>query len=112
MRTANWLLGMLVASALAVGGCGKSDSTGDRGLPPALDLPKFLQAFPSPTPGQQSNIDRASQGIRYGLYPQALTALDKLAADPALTEAQKNAVSNLVAGIKHTMAKTPTPPAQ
>ena len=103
---------MLVAGLLAFVGCGESKSVGNRGLPPAVDLPKFLQAFPSPTPSQQSNIARASEGVRYGLYPNALAALDKLAADPALTEAQKNAVSNLVAGIKHTMAKTPTPPAQ
>ena len=103
---------MLVAGVLAVGGCGKSDSVGNRGLPPTMDLPKFQQAFPAPTPAQQSNIDKASESVRYGLYPQALAALDKLAADSALTEPQKKAVSDLVAGIKQTLAKVPTPPAR
>jgi len=112
MKTTNWVSGLLLAGLLGLAGCGKSDSVGDRGLPPAMDLAKFQQAFPSPTPEQQSNIAKVSEGVRYGLYPNALAALDKLAADPALTEAQKKAVSDLVAGIKQTMAKAPTPTAR
>jgi hypothetical protein len=108
----NRISGILVAGVLVLAGCGKSDSAGDRGIPPAMDLPKFQQAFPSPTPEQQANIAKVSEGVRYGLYPNALAALDKLAADPALTEAQKKAVSDLVAGVKQTMAKAAASPAR
>ena len=82
------------------------------GCRPAIDLPKFQQAFPSPTPEQQGTLAKVLEGTRYGLYPQALAALDKLAADPTLTEPQKKAVSDLIAGIKQTMAKAPAPPPQ
>ena len=102
--------GILVAVVLALVGCGKSDSGGDRGIPSAMDLPKLQQAFPSPTPEQQANLAKVSEGVRYGLYPNALAALDKLAADPALTEPQKKAVADLIEGIKQTMAKAPAPP--
>jgi len=111
-RTANWASALLVTGLLALAGCGKSGDVGNRGLPPAIDLPRFQQAFPSPTPAQQSHVDKASEAIRYGLHADALAALDKLAADPALTEPQKKAVSDLVAGIKQTLAKVPTPPAR
>ncbi len=102
--------GILVAGVLVLAGCGKSDSAGDRGIPRAMDLPKFQQAFPSPTPEQQANIAKVSEGVRYGLYPNAVAALDKLAADPTLTDAQKKAVSDLLAGVKETMAKAPPAP--
>jgi hypothetical protein len=111
MKTANWVSGMLAAGLLAFGGCGKSDQAGDRGIPAAMDLAKFQQAFPSPTPDQQSDIAKTSEGVRYGLYPNALAALDKLAGDPALTEPQKKAVNDLIQGIKQTLAKAPAPPA-
>jgi hypothetical protein len=109
MKTTYWVSGLLVAGLLGLAGCGKSGDVGDRGLPPAMDLPKFQQAFPSPTPEQKNNIAKVSEGVRYGLYPNALAALDKLAADPALSEAQKKAVGDLAAGIKQTMTKTPAP---
>jgi hypothetical protein len=112
MNTTNWVSGLLVAGLLAFAGCGKSDQAGDRGIPATMDVSKFQQAFPSPTPEQRSNIAKATEGVRYGLYTNALAALDKLAGDPALTEPQKKAVSDLIEGIKQTMAKAPAPPAQ
>jgi hypothetical protein len=112
MKTTNWVSGLLVAGLLAFAGCGKSDQAGDRGISASMDLSKFQQAFPSPTPEQQSNIAKASEGVRYGLYTNALAALAKLAGDPALTEPQKKAVNELVEGIKQTVAKAPAPPAQ
>jgi hypothetical protein len=107
-----WVSGILAAGLLAVAGCGKANDVGDRAMPQAIDLPKFQQAFPAPTPAQQESISKASDGVRYGLYPQALAALDKLTADPALTEVQKQAVTDLVQGIKQTMAKAPAPAAK
>jgi len=110
MKTTNWISGLLVAGLLGLAGCGKSDSAGDRGVPATMDLPKFQQAFPSPTPAQQSSIAKVTEGVRYGLYPNALAALDSLAKDPALTDAQKKAVSDLIEGIKQSMATAPAPP--
>jgi hypothetical protein len=51
-------------------------------------------------------------GVRYGTYPDALAALDKLASDPSLTEPQKKAVSDLIEGVKQTLAKAATAPAK
>jgi hypothetical protein len=112
MKTTKLVSGLLLLGLLAFVGCGRSDKDQAQGIPAAMDISKFQQAFPSPTPEQQANIAKASEGVRYGLYPNALAALDKLAADPALTEPQKKAVSELVEGIKQTMAKAPAPPAK
>jgi hypothetical protein len=112
MKTMKLVSGLLLAGLLAFVGCGKSEKDQAQGIPATMDLSKFQQAFPSPTPEQQGNIAKASEGVRYSLYPNALVALDKLAADPALTEPQKKAVSDLIEGIKQTMAKAPAPPAR
>jgi hypothetical protein len=112
MKTTNSLLVILVACLLALVGCGKSNKGSDQSDTAGINLPKLQEAFPSPTPEQQSAIAKVFEGTRYGLYPQALAALDKLAADPKLTEPQKKAVNDLIQGIKQTMAKAPAPPAQ
>ena len=103
---------VLLAGGLAFAGCGKPASTQVQGTVAAMDIPKFQQAFPSPTPAQQSNIDKVRMGVRYGTYPDVLAALDKLASDPSLTEPQKKAVSDLIEGVKQTLAKTATAPAK
>ena len=75
-------------------------------------LPKFKQAFPSPTPDQQGDFSKAYRAVRYSQYADALPVLDKLASNPSLTEPQKKAVSDLIDAVKQTLAKAPTPPAQ
>jgi len=77
-----------------------------------MDIPKFQAAFPSPTPAQQSNIDKMRMAVRYSTYPEALAALDNLAGDAALTEPQKKAVADLIESIKQTQAKKAAAPAQ
>jgi hypothetical protein len=111
-NTTNCLLMVLLAGGLAFAGCGKPASTQVQGTITAMDLPKFQEAFPSPTPAQQSSIDKVRMGVRYGMYPDALAALDKLASDTSLTEPQKKAVSDVIEGIKQTLAKTATAPAK
>jgi hypothetical protein len=105
---------VLLAGALAFAGCGKSGS--DNGtaqhLAATIDVAKFQQAFPSPTPEQQSTLTKVMTGVRYRQYPDALTALEKLASDPSLTEPQKKAVSDMIEGVKQASAKTPPAPAQ
>jgi hypothetical protein len=41
-----------------------------------------------------------------------LAVLEKLASDPALTEAQKKAVNDMIQGVTQALAKPATPPAQ
>jgi len=111
-NTTNYLLMVLLAGGLAFAGCGKPASTQVQGTIAAMDVPKFQEAFPSPTPAQQSSIDKVRMGVRYGTYPDVLAALDKLASDPSLTEPQKKAVSDLIEGVKQTLAKAATAPAK
>jgi hypothetical protein len=112
MKVTQCMLSVLLAGAFALAGCGKSDQGRPQALPPAIDMPKFQQAFSSPTPAQQSTLEKVNEGVRYGMYPDALAALDKLASDPALTEPQKKAVSDLIQGIKQAMASPSKAPAR
>jgi hypothetical protein len=112
MKTMNWVSGILVVGLLAFAGCGKSDTGSYQSIPAAMDITKFRAAFPSPTPEQRDNFAKACDGVRYGLYPNALAALDKLSNDASLTDAQKKAVADLTEGIKQTMAKAAAPPKQ
>jgi len=77
-----------------------------------MDLPKLQQAFPAATPEQQACLSQAGDGIRYSLYPKAIAALEKLAADATLSEPQKKAVADMMEGIKQAMAQAPAAPAQ
>ena len=107
IKTTNWIAGFVLAGLLAFAGCGKSGKSTAQGIPATIDLAKFTQAFPSPAPKQQSHIAKVIHGVRYGLYPDALAALDKLASDSALTEPQKQAVNNMIGGIKQAIARSP-----
>lgn len=106
----NWLPGIVVIGLLAFAGCGKSNTTPAETIPATMNLTKFRQAFPSPTPQQQANVEAVYQNVRYGLYPDALTAIQKLAGDPSLSEPQKQAVSDMVAGIKGAMTNSAARP--
>ena len=112
IKTTHWLPSLLLVGLLALVGCGKSGQSTAQSIPSAMDLPKFQQAFASGTPDQQANATKVTRSIRYNLYPDALAALDKLTSDPALTEPQKQAVSNVLQGIKQAMAKAPAAPPQ
>ena len=112
IKTSNWITGLLLAGALAFAGCGKSAQSPAPGDTVRMDLAKFTQAFPSPTPEQQGPISKVSNGIRYRLYPEALTALEGLAGDTSLTEPQKKAVADMIAGITQALTNAPPAPAQ
>ena len=110
MKMRNCLLVILMAGVLALVGCGKAARNPAEGVPGMMDLPKFQQAFASATPDQRDSVANVSKGVRYGLYPDALAALEKLAGDATLTEPQKQAVNNMIQGIKQAAAKPPAPP--
>jgi hypothetical protein len=107
----SWISGLLLVGVLAFAGCGKSNkSTAQGGA--SMDLAKFTQAFPSPTPEQGASVAKVSNSIRYRLYPAALEALDGLAGDASLTEPQKKAVPDMIAGIQQAITNTPPAPPQ
>jgi hypothetical protein len=112
MKTMYWASGVVLAGLLAFAGCGKSEKAGAPGVAAGMDILKFRQAFPTPTPEQQQSIAKVAQGIRYRLYPTALESLSQLTADPALTDAQKKVVNDMIEGIKQAMTNTPPAPAQ
>ena len=102
----------LLAGVLAFAGCGKSAQNTAPGDTVRMDLAKFTQAFPSPTPEQQGTLSKVANGVRYRLYPEALTALEALASDTSLTEPQKKAVADMIAGITQAMTNAPPAPTQ
>ena len=97
---------------MAFAGCGKSGKGNTQAGAAGMDVMKFREAFPSPTPEQQQNIIKVTQNVRYRLFPDALEALDKLNADASLTEAQKKAVNDMLEGIKQAMTNAPAAPSQ
>ena len=111
MKMTQWLSGVLVVGLLAFTGCGKSDKGAAQAIPGTMDLAKFRQAFPSPTPEQQASISKVAEGVRYRLYPDAVAALEKLASDPSLSETQKQAVNGMIEGVKAAMTNAPAAPA-
>lgn len=112
MRTVNWITGLALVALLACAGCGKSNKSSVERIPATMDLAKFSQAFPSPTPEQRINVAKAREGVRYRLYANALEALNGLASDPALTEPQKKAVNDMILGVKQALATAPAAPGQ
>ena len=112
MITTKRVSAVLVAGLLVFAGCGKSDKNSAQTGTVRMDLPKFQQAFPSPTPQQEANLSKVASGVRYRLYPDALAALDGLSNDPALTEPQKKAVADMIAGVQQAMTNAPAAPGQ
>jgi len=98
MKKLNLVLGLVAVALLAVSGCGKSNNT-----PAAaqvngvtVDIPKLNEAFANASPEIKSTVTMVGFNIRYTKYEEALMALDKLANDPNVTEAQKKVVSQLI----------------
>ena len=112
MITTKRLSAVLVAGLLALAGCGKSDKNTSHVATGGLDLAKFTQAFPAPTVEQQATLAKVTSGIRYRIYPDAMAALEKLAADPSLTDPQKKAVDDLTKGLSQVMTNAPAEPPQ
>ena len=109
---ARWVSVVVVAGLVAFAGCGKSAKPAAKQSTASMDLAKFREAFPTPTPGQQANIDKVMMNIRYRLYDRCVDALAQLSTDTSLTDAQKKAVNDLAEGLKNLMSSTPAPPPQ
>jgi len=91
---------------IVAGGCSKSAAPAQNAPAPVIDVEKFKQAFPNPTPEIRASLDQIGFGIRYGTYDKASQELDKLANAGALTDPQKKAVADLADQIKQTQKQT------
>ena len=103
-----------MASVLAVAGCGKSQqgqsSQGMEINGVKVDLPK-LRDLVNQKPDQRDSINTAVSAIRYGKYDDGLADLEKLAADPSFTDAQKKLIADVIEQVKQVKAKAPASPA-
>jgi len=114
MKTTMWIAGSLAAAVLICSGCGKSNQSpqAPAAQPVPVNVPKLRDACASGSAEVQSGARRAILAIRMANYAAALAELDKLAANPSLTEPQKQAVSEVSKQVKHNLARTPTSPSQ
>jgi hypothetical protein len=113
MKMIYWLVIVVGLSAsLALVGCGKKQAAVQQQQGMGADLPKLKEAFASAGPEVQANVTEVLQGARYGEYGRALTALDKLAATPNLTEDQKALVGRVSTEMKQFAGKGALPPAR
>ncbi len=65
-----------------------------------LDLPKLNEAFVNASPEVKKTATEVTLNVRYTKYEDALMALDKLANDPNVTEAQKKIVTTVIEQVK------------
>jgi predicted small lipoprotein YifL len=99
---------LLMACAVAFCGCGKKQPPTP---PPAeisgvkVDVPKLRQAFIGAAQELQSDMNAFTSSLRYGQYEKGLMALDKLSQNPALNEAQKKVVGEVIEQMKQVIEK-------
>jgi len=102
------LSGLLTLLLLACAGCGKKAPAVPQSLDiqgVKVDLPKLQAEFSTAAPELQSDVNQASSGLRYGQYEKALMSLDHLVNNPALSEPQKKAVTEVIEQMKQLIAK-------
>jgi hypothetical protein len=97
----------LLACALALPGCKKQPPS----QPPfvesgvEVDGPRLQVAFSGSALEIQNLVNDFIRDLRYGLYVNSLQALDKLAANPSLTDPQKKVVAEVIEQVKQVIAK-------
>jgi len=101
---------VLLAGLLAVAGCGKEAPRTPVMQGVKVDLPKLQEAFATASPELQNAVSEVSMGVRYGEYPRAFAALDKIAKATDLTEPQKKITAEVTEQIKQLASKAPTAP--
>ena len=94
-----------VSGVLLISGCGKSEQPVPGTPPPmAMNATEFPPAFASASPEIKALADQVMMDLQDSAYPEALSCLAKLAANPALNETQKKAVTALTETVKNKMA--------
>ena len=114
MNITKWIPGILIAGALVLAGCGKSQPQGPQPMQingVKVDMPKLQEAFTTDNQQLPDSINKARMAIRYGKFTEAMMELDKLAASSGLTDAQKTVVNDVIGQLKQVIAKAPANPA-
>ena len=98
------IFSVLVAlvSLTCLSGCKKSNQP-----PPPTE---FRPSFADASPEIKAVVNQVMMNLQGSLYSDALKGLAKLAANPALTEVQKKAVSELTEQVKAQMAAVAAAP--
>ena len=114
MKTTTWIAGGLVATLLLFSACGKSKQSSQAAATQRVpvDVPKLRDTCASGPPDVQAGAGRAIMAIRMDNYATALAELERLAANPSLTETQKQAVKEVSEQVRHNLAATPPAPKQ
>ena len=102
----------LLAGVLALAGCGKPPPPPPVQQGVTIDLPKLKEAFAKASPELQSAAAEVARGVRYGEFPAAMAALEKIANAPGLTEPQKKIVSEVTEQVKQVASKAAAAPAR
>jgi len=110
MKAPNCVFALLAVCLVALVGCKKSDqsaapNTQYNGV--KVDWPKLETEFASGDQELQADASLAIRHIRYSQFPEALGDLERLSANPKLTEAQKKVVTDLAEQTKQVIAKAP-----
>ncbi|HWY74436.1 MAG TPA: hypothetical protein VN281_02405 [Verrucomicrobiae bacterium] len=109
MKLSRSVIALVLIASLGLTGCGKSNSSSPP--PPTangatLDVGKLLQTLASSTsPDVKKGSTDLYLAMRYSDYDKAGAALEKIAADPSLTDVQKKAVSEAQEQVKQMAAK-------
>ena len=115
MKSAMCVIALGAILLVATDGCKKhppKTTTQDRyGI--GVDWPKLDSDFRDSDPAVQAAAATIKRSILYRQFPKALTDLERLSANPSLTEAQKKTLSDLHEQTQQVMAKAAAaPPAQ
>ena len=105
-------LGLCLILLVTLAACSKAPSgpqpTEINGV--KVDLPKMQMAFANSSPDVMVGATEAMSRIRYGQYPEAVAALEKLSTNPGLNDAQKKAVTEVLEQMKQVVTKAPAAP--
>ena len=113
MNMTKWIMICLLAVALAPVGCSKKDAgQGNQPAAVEVDVPKLRDSFATASPELQQMSKEAIRAIASANYAIAVPAMEKLAAAPDLTEAQKQVVTEVTAQVKQMAARAAAPAPQ
>jgi hypothetical protein len=100
-------LGIAIATLLAISACKKSQpqtATKDRyGI--GIDWPRLDTEFRNSDTSVQAAVATIKRSILYHQFPQAIADLEKLAANPTLTDPQRKTLTDLHDQTQQVMAK-------
>jgi hypothetical protein len=115
MKTTQWMLALLAICVVAAAGCNKEEGDAPGPIPVYYGvkmehLPKMDTEFTTASPEIRASVAHVKHFHRFAQFPQALAELSKLSKNPALTEAQKDAVNGLLEETKQVVANSTAPP--